>query len=486
MLRSSSSRPWSNLLGLERLALRLFRSLPFVLLPNDKGPGFSFMDVATFAAVEQSVSSNASYIGIHRCDIPVESTMRACAAAARRVEAYLGLDGAAAQINRSLTRGTLFARLGLTVKSHKEPGSMTCRNLHKMPSYQLEGLAKWVGAQLASKLNVPHIMTDSFAVKRSLHGMQVPAGAVLATLDLKDFFMSGPIFDLIADCVSFFDGPLGILIGEVLCLLLDNQYIVLSDGVQFFKCVAGSGMGLPHSGMVANLSFLKRVEVALVTPECLTRHSILRYVRYFDDILCVYHDRSMFAQFVQDMKVRATHFTITCSAVSSIAVQYLDLEVAARNCLLTVFPTVGKPTIPLACSSGHVPHVHNSWPAAVASRFFTLADHSNHSAKQLLTYYEKYNADPGVICTISKYASSPHALHVANRAQLDESTPTSWLRLGSHPLWWPSMPRMLNSVPQPVGFECHIRIAWKNMYPNLAQKVELHNRRALTEGGRKG
>ena len=208
MLRSSSSRPWSNLLGLERLALRLFRSLPFVLLPNDKGPGFSFMDVATFAAVEQSVSSNASYIGIHRCDIPVESTMRACAAAARRVEAYLGLDGAAAQINRSLTRGTLFARLGLTVKSHKEPGSMTCRNLHKMPSYQLEGLAKWVGAQLASKLNVPHIMTDSFAVKRSLHGMQVPAGAVLATLDLKDFFMSGPIFDLIADCVFFFDGPL--------------------------------------------------------------------------------------------------------------------------------------------------------------------------------------------------------------------------------------------------------------------------------------
>ena len=45
-----------------------------------------------------------------------------------------------------------------------------------------------------------------------------PSEVILATLDLKDSFMSGDMFDLIADCLSFLEGQLRDLVEEVLVL----------------------------------------------------------------------------------------------------------------------------------------------------------------------------------------------------------------------------------------------------------------------------
>ena len=96
--------------------------------------------------------------------------------------------------------------------------------------------------------------------------------AKLATLDVKDFFLSGSLPDLISDCMFFYNGPHAALLREALFFLLDSQYVVPlgthigedESPAVVHQCIEGSGMGLMHSGIIAILSFRKRVEIPLL------------------------------------------------------------------------------------------------------------------------------------------------------------------------------------------------------------------------------
>ena len=160
-------------------------------------------------------------------------------------------------------------------------------------SYALRGLSKWVTHMLESHSHQPYKLIDSAAAKSLLHGCNAPAGTKVATLDVKEFYMSGDINDLHSDAMSQYEGPHSSLVSEALFLLLDWQYVqarTASPESHVFKVIVGSGMGLPHSGIVASLSFIARIEKWMHRNNILSRYEIGRYGRYHDDIIIVHHN----------------------------------------------------------------------------------------------------------------------------------------------------------------------------------------------------
>lgn len=75
-------------------------------------------------------------------------------------------------------------------------------------------------------------------------------------LDLKDFFLCGAPED-IAELVSSLvdDRKLRELAFEALYVVLDHQFVHCQTSAGVFKCIAGSGIGLRHSAVVASLYF---------------------------------------------------------------------------------------------------------------------------------------------------------------------------------------------------------------------------------------
>ena len=482
-VKFTDAKRWSNMFPLQRLAIRLLRKLKYIALPNDKGPGFSFVTPEDFARIELAVSNRPSYRPTRLCDIPVRQNLSAARAAARRVEAHIGHPGAAQQLNRSTYRDSFIASLGLNVKSHKDPGSVDVRNLHCCSEFPLEGLAKWLTGVLSQKLPTDLLLRDSLQAKDLLHNKVVPAGTKLSTLDIKDFYMSGSTDVLLSDCVSAFEGECALqtLVAEVLFLLLDSQYIVLrSDKSMHFKVVEGSGMGLLFSGAVASLSFFRRVEVHMITPGNLSEHRISCYQRYHDDIICAYQDSGMFVSFCSSLRQHASHFRVICSKVSSISVPYLDLTVSISNCHLHVEPTLSKPIIPLAPESGHAPWVHTSWPYAVMSRYCKLASRSSFSSA-INSYYESNNVSPFTLQVLNRTLRSSRPSQPNDEAA---SSRTMWLKAVSHPAWNQAMQSWIKHMQPPACSGFKIRVAWRNGKKSMAQLIRAHNVHLM--GGRMG
>ena len=173
-------------------------------------------------------------------------------------------------------KGSFFFRLGLQVKTHKPQQEITCRNLHRLGSNAMRGLSKWLADMLTKHARLPHCLIDSFVAAREWNGTHCPEGSLLATLDIKDSFLSGDACGVLAECMTLYEGAVPQLVREALFLLLDHRFVITQFhakellkvdfenhldqlGCQdpvFYKCVKGSGTGLPHSGRVAKFEFL--------------------------------------------------------------------------------------------------------------------------------------------------------------------------------------------------------------------------------------
>ena len=165
------SQVTSNILGLHRLAFRLLKSVPYILLPHDKQPGFAAVPIENFAQLEVDSLSSHNY---EPClpslvDKYKSEASSMCSSLARRIEKKLEIPCLARRINASLQAGSFAAHLGLLVKNHKPPGEVSCRVLHKHPCNMLLGLSLWVNSILTPFLDRHWLLRDSFAFKDSVH-----------------------------------------------------------------------------------------------------------------------------------------------------------------------------------------------------------------------------------------------------------------------------------------------------------------------------
>ena len=152
------------------------------------------------------------------------------------------------------------------------------------------------------------------------------------------------------------------LMKESLWFLLDNQYV--SDKVldQELKVIKGSGMGLPHSGGVAELAFMFGGELRALTRQ--QELGIFFYGRFKDDCLIIFDDYDNLKIFVEDLR-EGHPFTIECESISSKFVHYLEVGVEKTLKEFLVYP-VSKPSTQhtpwLEACSSHPRSIHASWP----------------------------------------------------------------------------------------------------------------------------
>ena len=193
-------------------------------------------------------------------------------------------------------------------------------------------------------------------------------------------------------------------------------------------------MDLPHSGIVANLSFYRRAKPTM-EQDCNRKYS-----KYFDDIIVLYTDRLKFRSFVQLLAYHADNFVIKVTDVSQVSVKYLDLVMSISDRKVQACPYMDKPVAPLRTSSAHADHVHKSWPRSVARRTLLLAAGACKKERfisDLITKYRYYNAsDFSLSLMVQVLRKHMHISHdVPSRSGIDAISNNVWIRVGAHPVW---------------------------------------------------
>ena len=105
-------------------------------------------------------------------------------------------------------------------------------------------------------------------------------------LDIKDFYLSGTVEQLVKDATFGLHDDRKKLAVLVLEFILSEQYVQSKwFPNRVWKSTVGSGMGLVHSGEVAELAFFSICERGLVDTEASRQlHGLEAYWRFRDDI----------------------------------------------------------------------------------------------------------------------------------------------------------------------------------------------------------
>lgn len=360
----------------------------------------------------------------------------------------------------------------------------------------------------------PRLQEISREFKRKVFGATFSSGSKQTTADIKDFFLSGDLRDLVGDICHYFSGDMQILVRDVMTFLLNTEYVIplsnasmCKEGIEgldgdtiVYKVVRGSGMGLIHSGHIANLSFFHRVERILCQPHRLRGLGVIHYKRYFDDIWVCFSDRTLMTEFYSQVRMLANHFKVTADNVASvgIAVKYLDLATVLRDLrddgVVHVAPELNKPVIPLLTTSGHPWHVHLGWPCALMQRVFDLAgslEDACHFGDRLICKYESSNASAATLQVMRSslirlqtkgyYDAAPHPVRSSHsfRVATIHGETVHWIKLGYHPLWTSVLRKALKRAPCLAEYK--LRVGWRNQLPTIGLYVNQHNRKVMAK-----
>lgn len=141
----------SNVYGLFRLSSRLLKSIPYVVIKNDKDNGFSFVHRDSLHLLGQETLIARSYEPVSIGQINFDTVMAEYTALARKIQEHEGIPGMAALINSSLD-GQIATKLGYTVKTHKEQGDVRTRALHLAIQPAFLGLSSWLTWSLEGQI----------------------------------------------------------------------------------------------------------------------------------------------------------------------------------------------------------------------------------------------------------------------------------------------------------------------------------------------
>jgi hypothetical protein len=271
----------------------------------------------------------------------------------------------------------------------------------------------------------------------------------------------------------------------------------------------GTGMGLQHSGDVANAALYAKAEIAFVLLQSIRdKYHIWRYWRYFDDIFiildstCMHNLRRFFSAF----KRECGYFRPELEEVSQTCVSMLNMEVYAyegKAYTRVKFKATSLGT-PLSWSSSHPPHVHMGWPISTLKSAMSLCSTPFSMLEAGNTFIQRFKSHNGSEVLITKLTCTLQNLVRARKSKIlsacKASTPSterdssSWVVLPYHLLWslasvYQSIFRWLNSMDskntlahagvQHIGF----RLAYRNCQ---MPAYVLFNQICITKGGRLG
>ena len=336
-----------------------------------------------------------------------------------------------------------------------------------------EGLSRWLASVFREKLEpYVHLVKNSEAAADIINSTRIDGDEIFIKLDIKDYYLSGTMDELTASVSRALHGRAHLsLIRDVTQFLVFNQYVrgrrhVSTQDEGAYRVVRGSGMGLVHSGDLADLSFLELVDLWLLAPHTIDNLGIKLYLRFRDDGLVVLKPSGVEA-LKTEVKRRARFYEVKVEDESVYRMEFLNLRVCKRpGGLLTMH--YAKPTannIPLSSLSGQAPTVHKSWPRSIIGSIFRLCMRSKDAQRAADNLRARFFTSTVPLC----WPATRWRPQVPRR---DRSS-TVWLALPFHPSTSGGLQRILFEIKAELGTRFtnnfmttlglnDVSIAWQN------------------------
>ena len=488
VLRCTPFTPKPNVTGLHRLAFRLLRNLPCVLIPMDKSPGFFLVHKDEVNYIDDSALNPMYYQRASTMQISSAYQRPAALGLAKAIAKHHDDSRLASIIMDQFDKGKESTRLGLTAKTHKCQGEVTLRCIHKSSVPKLGQFSAWIVLVLRPLLgNISWLAPDSRKVVAMLHDHPITQDSVAYKWDIKDFYLSGTPLQIVSNICTYvasFDAGLADLVRMVLFYVLDTQFIIAFASTDIYKCIFGSGIGLSHSSVVANLLFF-----ILHEQHVIPLFPCMKWIRYEDDALAILPSKHEALSIFGLLRSKSNIFRCKCEQVSFVgdSFEYLDLNIHVTVPRLTIMPAQSKPLTPLCVSSAHPMSTHLAWPGAVCSRVLAVCSKPSHRPQVLQLLLDRYTsvlAHPVTLGVIGSHMDRQHVDPSKSR-RVGPSGDLARLVcvLRFHPNILFSFRRALALVPPPDELSLNIMPGWKNSLPSVSRKIDDHNLTQVRVGG---
>ena len=490
-----TTRDYSNTVGIEVDALRWIQTSDVVPIPTDKDGGYCVVLKEFVRSAHTDILSKPWYEEI---DFNIASWYNIFCAEYRKLAGFVadktGLASLRSQICRTLvdcTAKNLPRKLALTVKTHKPPGLVSCRNLHVGGQQPFSGLSAWVGTVLKTEILVhaQHLVTNSSQLVQFFRTAKFDRPVKFVKLDIREFFMKGTEEDF-SRGVKLLPATLQEPVGKSISFLLRHQF-VSSDVFpgRTWRVVSGSGMGLVHSSELCDFDFFAAAEHRFVTnPRVLQKFGIFNYFRFRDDILLLCDAQSNeCGRFLSILRTKAQYVQIQMESFSFQCIQMLDLNLRCFSdgtVFRIGFEPFFKPTsllVPLSTRSGHHWNVHVSWPFSQIRRFARLSSTRQAFETAKAKFVQRFvEAGEPIVEDLRRF-NPWNSTNKSNKKTMQGKDGQLWLCLPYHPVWALSgVQRRLNDFVYSefaqglwrttFSNSCEIRVAWRNHFP-FAQHI---------------
>ena len=125
--------------------------------------------------------------------------------------------------------------------------------------------------------SLPHLISDSRAVKNDLVNNEATRWQGFTTLDIKDFDLNGKPEILANAAGTLLEGKIQDLVVNAIWYILNNQYVASPHlRPAIFKITRGSGIGVRHSGDLADIALHSLVEKPLLEQHVMQESGILK------------------------------------------------------------------------------------------------------------------------------------------------------------------------------------------------------------------
>lgn len=376
----------SNMPFVVKYGLKLIEELKLVAVPNDKEPGFTVEHISTHLKSLERILSRPCYREVGWVNEPMVRLQycHVCGIVAKIWCSSQCNVGSEPDTNQQLALVKLFAssldidkaviaaEVITTMKSHKVEGKVVHRNIHAAGKYMFAGLSCWAGAVISKTLaeQAPWIIESREQFVATIRGLSTEPGDSMWRLDVAEFFMSGNAETLSATTCNAFQKPgQREAIKYAIEFLLDHQWVkskFLGESRRW-HVTKGSGMGLPHSGAVADACFWSLCEDGFIinNKQYLEGCGVKLYLRFKDDIWIWARAASgerRCARFITELMERAKiTYTVELVDMSHHRVDFLSVGVSFKNGAFETKPVLKVSGTPLSCTSAHASSV-KAWP----------------------------------------------------------------------------------------------------------------------------
>ena len=339
----------------------------------------------------------------------------------------------------------VYAKLGITVKTHKKQGNVKCRDIQAMASDKFQGLSVWLGTYFRKKVTtLPLILKDASELANQLREKWMPLDCILKTADIESFFMSGTAEQIRKDVNEYLleereEQDMRELVNDITMGLIDWQYVT-SDQLKdrAWKVKRGTGMGRSHSGELADILFFHKAERKL--RERMDTYQIKFYCRFKDDIPIIAQDNELANEFLRKMNKDAEYFELTFDENPSTKEDYLSMQITLENhasqprMMITTKGLIKATKLrrPLSTASMHPHHVHKMWPKASLIRLMGLATNRKGAKEAKKMYIERIKSTGHNEQIIKMLERQKATVHVPPKTQKKALKNVIWLPLVYH------------------------------------------------------